>query len=90
MSNINVKYNGKYPCTCMGRLTITEDKNIIYDNDFCCTSTGGVWFDGEWCEHVDRGELVWNESEASQFSNEIQEAVRNKLSEYRVCCGGCV
>jgi hypothetical protein len=57
---INVEYNGSYPNTCSGTLKITQDSIVIYENQYCCHSTGCVWFDDYWNEHVVNGELVWN------------------------------
>lgn len=90
MADIIVEYDGEYPTTCMGTLRIFVDGKEVYNKMYACSSTGSVWFDNEWNEYVVRGELVWIEEEASKFSKEIQEAVREKLSEYEVCCGGCV
>lgn len=85
---IKVEYNGSYPTTCFGTLKILEDDKIIYEKSNCCTSTGCVWFDDNWNEHVEDGELIWDD--ASKFNQEIQKAVKEKLTEFQVCCGGCV
>jgi len=87
---ITIQYTGEYPNTCSGTLTIIEDDKVIYDEKFCCYSTGSVWFDDNWSEHVESGRLLWNQEEASKFSPEVQSAVRGHLSMYHVCCGGCV
>jgi hypothetical protein len=85
---IKVEYDGKFPSTCSGTLRITVDDVLVYEESFCCVSTGNVWFDDDWCEHVEQGELIWTNGE--QFSDEIRQAVKEKLAEYHVCCGGCV
>lgn len=90
MSKIEIEYDGAYPCTCMGTLKIFQSAIEIYSNQYACHSTGGVWFDDNGNEHVECGELIWNEEEANKFSLEIQEAVKCKLSEFDVCCGGCI
>lgn len=90
MRNIVVEYDGHYPNTCAGVLRITVDGAVVYNDTFCCHSTGSVWFDEDWTEHVECGELLWNEDEACKFDAEIREAVKAKLSEFHVCCGGCV
>ena len=88
---IEVSFSGTgFPNACSGTLEIKEDGKVIYSNDFCCRSTGSVWFDDDWGEHVESGELIWEEEEAEKFDKEIQEAVRDVLSEVYVCCGGCV
>lgn len=86
--NIVVEYDGKYPNTCSGTLKITVDGEVIYNKDFCCYSTGSVWFDEQWGEHVEDGELIWGD--ANKFDSEIQEAVVAVLSGCNVCCGGCI
>ena len=87
---IEIKYDGKYPCTCMGTLTIIKDGIEIYQEKYCCHSTGSVWFDDDWNDHVESGELIWIENEAKQYSEEVQKSVADKLSKYFVCCGGCI
>jgi Ribonuclease G/E len=88
MDNIQVEYDGRYPNACSGRLTIKKDGELIYQERHCCRSTGCVWFDDEWGEHVVSGELLWED--ANQFDEEVQEAVRQRLSQVAVCCGGCI
>jgi len=85
---IEVEYDGTYPNTCSGILSIKVDGKTVYTNKYETRSTGGVWFDKEWCEHVDAGELIWEP--AGEWSQEIRDAVAEKLSEFMVCCGGCV
>ena len=86
---IRVEYTGRYPNTCRGVLTIFQDDEEIYSRSHCCSSTGGVYFYNGYADvDVRRGELVWNDGD--NFSREIQEAVKQKLSGYTVCCGGCV
>lgn len=85
---IEVEYDGCYPATCMGTLIIKENGKEIYNKGYCCYSTGRVWFDGDWSAHVECGELIWKD--ANKFDEEIQKAVKEKLSEFNVCCGGCI
>lgn len=87
---IEVTYDGSYPTTCMGTLIIKEDGKEIYNEKYCCYSTGAVWFDDNWSEHVEEGRLIWEEDKAAKFSDEVQCAVADKLSRCWVCCGGCV
>lgn len=85
---IVVEYDGSYPSTCMGNLKITVDEKEIYNESCCCRSTGTVWFDEDWDEHVESGKLIWED--AWKFEKDIQEAVAEKLQNYAVCCGGCI
>jgi hypothetical protein len=88
--NIRVEYDGAWPSVCVGRLQIFVNDEEVYNESYRCFSTGSVWFDENWDEHVECGELLWEKEDASQFSEVIQEAVRQKLAEFHVCCGGCV
>jgi len=87
---IEVKYDGEFPNTCRGTLTIIEDDKVIYKDKYSCHSTGHAWVDSDNHDHVTSGELEWAEEEAAKFSQEIRDAVAEKLSEFHVCCGGCI
>lgn len=88
---IRVEYNGEYPCMCMGTLTIYKNNEIIYSDKYCCKSTGSVGFSDDYSEsYINNGELLWREEYSSDFSEEVQKAVKDKLSEFQVCCGGCL
>lgn len=88
---IKVTYDGSYPSTCMGTLTIYEDDKEIYSKKYCCSSGGSCYFENDYADEVvTSGKLTWNEDEACNFSKEIQEAVKSELSGFYVCCGGCL
>jgi hypothetical protein len=90
MRNIQVFYDGEYPNTCRGVLRILIDGEEVYNEQYVCRSSGSVWFDDNWGEHVETGELYWKEEEAVKFDADVREAVANKLSDFCVCCGGCI
>ena len=83
-----VTYDGKYPAACSGRLVIKRGNLVMYDKEHRCCSTGSVWFDDDWGEHVETGELIWRD--ADKFAPDVQQAVADALSSVHVCCGGCV
>lgn len=97
---INVTYDGRYPNACSGVMKIYRNGELVYRFDqHSFHSTGDVWFDKDWEEHVEDGELVLSEEAAEKFeawleSQEDKDAIRNcvntALSEVTVCCGGCV
>ena len=87
---IEVEYDGAYPNTCSGTLTVRVNGKEVYKQSGCCSSSGRVWFDEEWGSHIDNGTLTWDEDEASQFDDEIRESVRDLLATFEVCCGGCI
>lgn len=76
---IKVSYDGGYPTSCMGTLTIKVDGEVVYDKKYVCVSSGSVSFDDDWNEEVAEGTLTWKEDEASKFDQEIQDAVAEVL-----------
>lgn len=96
-----VSYTGNYPCLCHGTLTLEID-DIEYtfggsyktpaDFQRFWRSGGSVWFDDEWCEHIESGEWEIDTNDLpKQFRKYAQEIDRvfNENVEYG-CCGGCV
>ena len=84
-----ISYDGKYPCLCMGTLKI-EVEGKVYTLGHCLRTGGHVWFDDEWCEHVEEGR--WSvcdlPDELEKYEKEIEEVVNENVS--WGCCGGCV
>ena len=90
---IKVSYDGKYPCACSGKLTVEVDGKVIFSQSGCCHSTGCVWFDKDWNEHIETGKLVLDVDDlkdTSCLTSEIEDAIDEELSKVHVCCGGCV
>lgn len=86
---IEVTYDGRYPNTCSGTLSIKVDDKVIYSQKHRCRSTGSCYFTNGYSEeHVERGELYWED--ADNFDEEIRDLVELELSKYNVCCGGCL
>ena len=88
MRDIEVTYDGRYPSACNGTLRVVVDGELVFENAYCRTSIGDVWFSADGEEHIDDGELVWDN--ADEFPQDVQEAVKRVLAEVGVCCGGCV
>ena len=83
-----VSYDGEYPNLCSGTLTMKIDGKL--ETDFVLRSNGNVWFDKDWCEHVDSGE--WSVECPKNFTPEMVARVE-ELVNANVnwgCCGGCV
>ena len=55
---IKVDYDGEYPNTCSGNLTVRVDGVIVYNGSAYASSSGSVWFDDEWNEHAEDGDLT--------------------------------
>lgn len=97
-NKIEVLYNGKYPNTCSGDLIIKIDEKIVYKARHQTTSTGSCYFTNNYSdEHVESGELLWsNDHEWQDIPDDknlrelITYRVNKKLSEFDVCCGGCL
>jgi len=84
-----VSYNGSYPNLCSGTLVMRIDGEEVVFPDYCMSSGGSVWFDNDWCEHVEDGD--WSVSVPEKYSHlqhEIEEVVNGHVSPG--CCGGCV
>lgn len=101
MRRVKVEYTGSYPCTCMGEIIVyLDDKEEFRTDSYSFHSTGSIWFDDEWMEHIEEGELVWsNYDEKTRLEawanlqlekDIILEEVESVLDKVSVCCGGCV
>jgi hypothetical protein len=90
-ANIKIRYDGEWPCLCMGNLTVIIDGNS-YDFPPCCLSSGGsVSFDADWGEHVTHGDWAiteWPENFPEEFKKATEDAVNEQVC--HGCCGGCV
>lgn len=85
-----VSYDGKYPCLCMGTLTIKVNGKLYYLNNAMC-SGGHIGFDDDWNEEISSGpwSLDLNEySELLPYKEELTTLVNNNVRQG--CCGGCI
>ena len=92
MAKIEVSYDGAYPNMCSGTLKVIVDGVTVYEDKYCCRSTGGVWI-GEGESGVNDGELLFDDKDAMNkpwYTEEVAEAIRWELSKFPVCCGGCI
>ena len=91
MNKIEIKYNGEYPCLCMGHLEVWIN-DVYYDfGEYCLTSGGSVTFNDEWKEEVEDG--CWSINEyPKDFPEEYKDELLNRINEEipHGCCGGCV
>ena len=88
-----ISYTGKFPCLCMGQLTLEIDgKTVTFGNggdyDDFWSSGGGITADyenyyGKWI--IEKEELS---EEYRKYAEEIDE-VFNENVPYG-CCGGCI
>ena len=91
MSNIKIEYDGDYPNLCSGQLVVyIEDKQWVFPSH-CLSSGGNVWFDDDWCEHVESGEWCiseWPEEFPEDLKPLVEQLVNDEIP--FGCCGGCV
>jgi hypothetical protein len=88
---IEIDYDGKWPCLCMGNLVVTIDDKRWEFGTHCLSSGGSVTFDSNWSETVTDGEWSirdWPEG----FPEDMKEAVTDEVNSEVThgCCGGCV
>jgi len=86
-----VSYDGAYPNACSGKLVVYVAGTDWVFPDYCLRSTGCVWFDDDWCEHVESGPMVvedWPEGFPEKAKQAVQELVAREIC--HGCCGGCV
>lgn len=87
---IEIKYDGKYPCLCMGHLLVIVDGKEYDFGKYCLTSGGSVSFDENWNAEVTEGE--WSVEFPEDFPKELEEKVLECINEEipHGCCGGCI
>ena len=90
-----VSYTGKYPCLCMGTLTLKIDgKEMSFKGGF--HSGGTCYFDGDWDEHVTEGnweiDFDYPEWEELNLTDEEKEEITFlfNVNVEHGCCGGCL
>lgn len=88
--NIEIKYDGKYPCLCMGHLIVVVDGKEYDFGSHRLSSGGGVYFDSEWNAEVTDG--PWSVEFPEGFPDELKEDVLREINAEIPwgCCGGCV
>ena len=85
-----VSYDGKYPCLCMGTLTIkVDDKTYRFNHAMisggciCCGLDWDMWSEeGDW--KVD----LYEHPELEPYKEEITRVVNENVE--HGCCGGCI
>lgn len=81
-----LSYDGKYPCLCVGTLSIRVDGKT-YHLDYVLRSGGGITNDYETVEgpwEVDLSDYPDLEPYKEEITNVVNENI-----EYG-CCGGCI
>ena len=97
-----ISYTGKYPCLCMGVLTLEIDGDIIkfgnryndssIDYPSFWVSGGGCGFYDDWEEYVTHGEWEIHKEELPEKYQKYTDEISRLFNE-RVpygCCGGCI
>ena len=76
-----VSYDGKYPCLCMGTLTIKVDGKA-YSFNHAMISGGSVLRNEDW--KLD----LYEHPELEPYKEEITRVVNDNVEQG--CCGGCI
>lgn len=85
-----VSYDGKYPCLCMGTLTIKVDGKI-YMFYHAMVSRGHVCRDDDWNMWAEEGDWevnLYEHPELEPYKEEITRVVNENVE--HGCCGGCI
>ena len=89
--NIEVLYDGKYPCLCFGNLTVIINNIKWKFPDNCLLSGGSVSFDKDWISEITEGDWVidkWPEGFPEELKEEVLEKINNTIP--LGCCGSCL
>jgi hypothetical protein len=103
MEKLRVIYTGAFPNACRGELIVQDGEAVLYrSGKYVFGSTGSVYFEEDWQEVVEEGELIWVDKRARQEyitwlsmlspkeREEVERRVKEELGSVSVCCGGCV
>jgi hypothetical protein len=85
-----VSYDGKWPCLCLGTLTIKVDGKA-YRFNHAMISGGGVYVGEEWDMFATHDEWTVDLSEHPElepYKEEITRVVNENVEQG--CCGGCI
>ena len=85
-----ISYDGKWPCLCMGTLTLNVDGKT-YVLNHAMISGGSVWHDSDWNFTTEHGDwkVDLNEfPELEKYKDEIERVVNENVE--CGCCGGCI
>lgn len=89
--NIRIEYDAPDCALCCGNLVVFVN-GIRYDFGHALCSGGSVWFDDDWCDHVETGpwSIFWpkNFPEQADLRQQVYDAVNEQIE--WGCCGGCV
>lgn len=87
-----VSYDGKYPCLCMGTLTIKVDGKAYRFNHAMLSGghiCGGPSTDWDmWAEEGDWEVNLYEHPELEPYKEEITRLVNENVE--HGCCGGCI
>ena len=85
-----ISYDGKYPCLCMGTLTIKVNGKTYWLNNKMisggCIRRDGDW--NMWSEYGDWEIDLEKYPELEPYKEEITQVVNDNVEQG--CCGGCI
>ena len=89
--DIKIKYDGAYPCLCMGHLEVWVDGKFYDFGKYCLSSGGECYFDD-----YDNGITLDGDWSICRFPNNFPMELEEDLLEVinreitHGCCGGCL
>ena len=84
-----ISYDGTYPNLCSGLLVLKINGKVKKFPRYCLHSGGGVWFDDNWCGHIESG--PWSidlPKDLEPLRVEIEKCINENIP--HGCCGGCI
>lgn len=84
-----ISYDGAYPNLCSGLLVLKINGKVKEFPRYCLHSGGGVWFDDNWCEHIESG--PWSidlPDDLEPLRQQIEKCINENIP--HGCCGGCI
>lgn len=85
-----ISYDGKYPCLCMGTLTIKVNEKTYWLHNKMI-SGGCIMRDGDWNMWSEYGDWeidLEKYPELEPYKEEITQVVNDNVEQG--CCGGCI
>lgn len=93
MSNIKIKYDGRYPILCFGHLEVWIDDTYYDFGEECLISGGCVLHDEDWNMWTEEGPWrIDKDSYPQDFPEEYKDKLLEVINDELPwgCCGGCI
>lgn len=82
--DIKIKYDGEYPCLCMGHLEVWVDSKYYDFGEHCLSSGGSCTFSDDWTESiVEQGDWSINRFPSNfpmELEDELLEVINKEIT----------